>query len=113
MTLLLVAAMFAIGTQTAFCQDASRKTKDKHSYSKPGSNPKSNKPKLIDNSDLVGYKAPAAYLKLDSRGFGEVKEVRDGANTYKLFYNPKTSQCIKTTSRGGKITSVKASTNCV
>ncbi|RZJ66646.1 MAG: hypothetical protein EOO50_08965 [Flavobacterium sp.] len=107
----LLAFFVLIGSQSAFCQD-SKDVKHKRSYSKPGNRHKSATPKLVDNSDLVGIKAPAAYLKLQSRGFGEVKEVRDGANTYKLFFNAKSSQCIKTTSRDGKISSVKAATNC-
>jgi|GEM_PF-4692678 len=65
----------------------------------------------IGNADLVGQLATKAYVKLDKRGFDETKEVRDGGNTYKLWMN-RDGECIKTTSRDGKITSVKASANC-
>jgi hypothetical protein len=62
--------------------------------------------------DLVYKPSKYAYDKLNQRGFAEVKKVSDGGNTYKLFYNNRTRQCIKTTSRDEKITSIHPSSNC-
>jgi hypothetical protein len=62
--------------------------------------------------DLVYKDARNAYSKLQQRGFYEVKKVQDGGNTYKLFYNDRTRQCIKTTSRDERITSINTSNHC-
>lgn len=62
--------------------------------------------------DLVNKDAKNAYSKLQQRGFYEVKKVQDGGNTYKLFYNDRTRQCIKTTSRDERITSINTSNHC-
>jgi hypothetical protein len=66
----------------------------------------------IRYKDLVNESATYAYEELGKRGFYEVKNVNDGATTYKLWKNDETYQCIKTTSRGQKITTIINSTNC-
>lgn len=78
---------------------------------KPQPKPGPGQPAYLRHQDLVGKTATEAYVLLRKRRFSETKEVKGGGNTYKLWMNGK-GECLKTTSRDGKISSVKASSNC-
>lgn len=82
-----------------------------HPKPNPKPQPKPTQPAYMRNADLVGRTATEAYATLKKRRFSETKDVKDGGNTYKLWMN-RDGECLKTTSRDGKITSVKASANC-
>lgn len=83
----------------------------RHHDNHPKPQPKPTQPAYLRNADLVGRTATEAYATLKKRRFSETKDVKDGGNTYKLWMN-RNGECLKTTSRDGKITSVKASANC-
>jgi len=63
-------------------------------------------------SDLVGRGADWSYQELRHRGFDEVKKHQDGGKTYRIFYNYRTNQCIKTLSENKRISSIQNSTHC-
>lgn len=66
----------------------------------------------IRTNDLVDKQALYAYAQLRSRNFNEQKSHQEGGNTYKVWYNNRNNQCIKTTSRDKRITSIVNSTHC-
>lgn len=61
---------------------------------------------------LNNQKATYAYSELRNNGFDEQKTHQQGGNTYKLWYSSSSNQCLKTTSRNEKISSIVVSTNC-
>lgn len=61
---------------------------------------------------LTGQRALYAYDELRKNGFNEQKTHQQGGNTYKVWYNNNTDQCLKTTSRDEKISSIVVSTHC-
>ncbi|WP_228851317.1 hypothetical protein [Aegicerativicinus sediminis] len=63
-------------------------------------------------SDLVGRGAEWSYTELRHRGFQEQKKHQDGGKTYRVFYNYRTHQCIKTLSQNKRISSIQNSTHC-
>lgn len=71
-----------------------------------------------DNNEDFNYgylnrqKANYAYNELRKNGFVEQKNHQQGGNTYKVWFNDDTNQCLKTTSRDEKITSIVVSTHC-
>jgi hypothetical protein len=71
-----------------------------------------NSSRTIVVSDLAYKKAEYAYGELRNRGFNEVKRFQDKDGTYRLWYNDRTRQCIKTTSKYEKITYIRNATNC-
>lgn len=62
--------------------------------------------------DLVGRGATWAYDELRDRGFTEQKNHQNDGKTYRVFYNFRTHQCIKTLSKNKKIASIQNSTHC-
>lgn len=80
---------------------------DNNRYSKDRYNDRN-----YNNRDLVGRQALTAYSILRNRNFYEQKSHQEGGNTYKVWYNRNTRQCIKTTSRDRRITSIVNSTHC-
>ncbi|WP_455168711.1 hypothetical protein, partial [Aegicerativicinus sediminis] len=62
--------------------------------------------------DLIGRSATWAYDELNDRGFREQKSHQDGGKTYRVFYNSRTDQCIKTLSENKRISKVMASNRC-
>lgn len=63
-------------------------------------------------TDLKGQNAELAYSELKTRGFAEQRKHSSGDKTYRVFYNSKTQQCIKTTSISKRIAEIQNSTNC-
>ncbi|WP_228851318.1 hypothetical protein [Aegicerativicinus sediminis] len=63
-------------------------------------------------SDIVGRDAEWSYSELRHRGFDEVKKHQEGGKTYRVFYNYRTNQCIKTLSVSKRIQSIQNSTHC-
>ncbi|MGL3000666.1 hypothetical protein [Flavobacterium sp. RSSB_23] len=61
---------------------------------------------------LSGQRATYAYSELRKNGFDEQKTHEQGGNTYKVWFNNDTDQCLKTTSRDEKISSIVVSTHC-
>ena len=62
--------------------------------------------------ELQGKKAETSYETLKQNGFGEVKEVKGDGVTYKLWWNSRQKQCIKTTSKNYYIVKVENSDGC-
>ncbi|MGL2987671.1 hypothetical protein ACSVH5_08755 [Flavobacterium sp. RSSA_27] len=85
---------------------------DNDRYSKDRYNNDRYSSKSYNNRDLVGRQALTAYSMLRNRNFYEQKSHQEGGNTYKVWYNRNTRQCLKTTSRDRRITSVVSSSNC-
>jgi flagellar biosynthesis GTPase FlhF len=81
-------------------------------YNKDRYDNKYNNRSNYNNQDLVGRSAINAYSALRNRNFYEQKTHQQGGNTYKVWYNRNTRQCIKTTSRDRRITSIVSSTHC-
>ncbi|WP_194767838.1 hypothetical protein [Tamlana sp. I1] len=63
-------------------------------------------------SDLKGWDAVRAYSELEGRGFRQVKEHQSNGNTYRLWRDYDTNQCIKTVSVNKKISQIYASDHC-
>lgn len=63
-------------------------------------------------TDLRGQNAEFAYSELKTRGFSEQRKHSSGDKTYRVFYNSKTQQCIKTTSISKRIVEIQNSTHC-
>ncbi|VXC07782.1 exported hypothetical protein [Flavobacterium sp. 9R] len=66
----------------------------------------------FDYGYLNRQKATYAYSELRKNGFDEQKTHEQGGNTYKVWFNNDSNQCLKTTSRDEKITSIVVSTHC-
>ncbi|MBU2951026.1 hypothetical protein KO493_09985 [Tamlana agarivorans] len=62
--------------------------------------------------DLVGRDALSAYDELNDRGFKEQKKYQDKGNTFRVWYNYRTHQCIKTLSQKRRIDRIYTSTHC-
>ncbi|WP_299885585.1 hypothetical protein [uncultured Lacinutrix sp.] len=65
-----------------------------------------------DVNKLKGMKSKAAYITLDQKEFGNTKTFQEDDVTYKLWYNSKTGQCIKTFSKNYYIARVENSSSC-
>ena len=65
-----------------------------------------------DVHDLMKISATIAYDKLQDRGFVLVKSLQGKTQTYKIWYNNETNQCIKTISINKHIHDVLKSTHC-
>ncbi|AEH02508.1 hypothetical protein [Lacinutrix sp. 5H-3-7-4] len=81
-----------------------------NSTSCKGKNTSANNPYNI--SELSKMKSKAGYTTLEQNGFGNTKTFQEGNVTYKLWYNSKTGQCVKTYSRNFYIVKVENSNNC-
>lgn len=53
-----------------------------------------------------------AYEELSANGFMLQKTHQQGGNTYKIWYNSNTNQCVKTTSKDKLISVIENSSNC-
>ena len=62
--------------------------------------------------DLLGMDAVRAYDQMERRGFRQQKEHSNDGKTYRVWYNSKTDQCIKTVSENKRISEVMRSTHC-
>ena len=119
--LLLVAFLFSINSYGQ-SKEKHNKKKDKEYYNNDNYNYNNNNDryskdrydnrKNYNNQDLVGRSALNAYSTLRNRNFYEQKTHQQGGNTYKVWYNRNSRQCIKTTSRDRRITSIVPSTHC-
>lgn len=63
-------------------------------------------------SYLNGMAALQAYDQLKDRGYRESKSHQDGGKTYRVWYNSRTGECIKTLSQNRRITEVIPSERC-
>lgn len=61
---------------------------------------------------LVTQDALYAYEELRQKGFRETKTYSDKDNTFKLWYNSRTDQCIRTWSKYRKIQNLATANNC-
>ena len=61
---------------------------------------------------LKGWKALSAYAELKSKGFHEIKKHTTNGKTYRIWYNKRTNQCIKTLSKNERIAEIMKSTHC-
>lgn len=77
-----------------------------------GSGNSSNDKKGFNMYDLQGMKAVTAYESLKQNGYGEVKENKGDDVTFKLWWNSRREDCIKTTSKNYYILKVEKSNNC-
>ncbi len=66
----------------------------------------------IDVNFLKGWKALKAYDELKGLGFYEQKSFSSRGKTYRVWYNRKKRQCVKTLSQKEKITQVMESNRC-
>jgi len=96
-------------TSASACKKSSYGGNDYNSGNNGNGNHSGNAVKV---NDLVGWKALSAYDELESRGFREVKKFSSSGKTYRVWYNSRTRQCIKTLSQNKKITSIIRSTRC-
>lgn len=62
--------------------------------------------------DLEGEMATRAYDLLERRGFREGRSHSNDGKTYRVWYNERTDQCIKTLSVNKRIKEVIRSTRC-
>ncbi|WP_281240264.1 hypothetical protein [Flavobacterium praedii] len=53
-----------------------------------------------------------AYGELSNNGFQLQKTHQQGGNTYKIWFNDNSNQCLKTTSRNKLIAKIEPSSNC-
>lgn len=53
-----------------------------------------------------------AYSELTNNGFQLQKTHQQGGNTYKIWFNDNSNQCLKTTSRNKLIAKIEPSSNC-
>ncbi|WP_224491250.1 hypothetical protein [Robertkochia flava] len=89
-------------TSTSYCTNAGNRPEE--SYSK-GSGRTS-----LDF--LQGWGAIKAYDRLADEGFRETKNHKDGGKTYRVWYNSRTGECVKTLSQKEKITEIILSNRC-
>lgn len=61
---------------------------------------------------LDGWGAVRAYDELEDRGFRETKSHKDGGKTYRVWYNSRTGECVKTLSQNKKIAEIIPSNRC-
>lgn len=69
----------------------------------------------VQVSDLDNWLASSAYDEMRSRGFREEGEFVGSGDKHRLFkvwYNTKTKQCVKTAEKNGKITMIQKSDKC-
>ncbi|MCH4823550.1 hypothetical protein ML462_10250 [Gramella lutea] len=62
--------------------------------------------------DLEGEMALRAYDELEYRGFKEGKNHSNDGKTYRVWYNSRTDQCIKTLSVNKRIKEIMESNRC-
>lgn len=86
-------------TSTSYCRDSGD---SRDSYSSRSSS--------MDYLD--GWGALKAYDELEDRGFRETKSHKDGGKTYRVWYNSRTGECVKTLSQDKRITEVVRSNRC-
>lgn len=61
---------------------------------------------------LKGWPATKAYDRLEDRGYTQKKGHRDDGKTWRVWYNSRTGECIKTLSENSKISKVIPSSRC-
>ncbi|MBL7473953.1 hypothetical protein [Robertkochia sediminum] len=61
---------------------------------------------------LKGWPATKAYDRLEDRGYTQKKGHRDDGKTWRVWYNSRTGECIKTLSQNSKISKVIPSSRC-
>ena len=66
----------------------------------------------VQIDDLMGMKAVSAYGELTRRGFVEENKASGSGTTYRVWYNNRTQQCVRTTSQHEQITHIQASDGC-
>ncbi len=66
----------------------------------------------ININELKGMKSKAAYASLEQKGFSNTKTFQEDDVTYKLWYNSKSDQCVKTFSKNYYIARIENSNNC-
>lgn len=67
---------------------------------------------VSDKLDLKGMKSKSAYAKLEQNGFSNTKTFQEDDVTYKLWYNSKKDECIKTYSKNYYIARAEKSNSC-
>lgn len=71
-----------------------------------------NSSKWYNFSSLKGMKAKAAYANLEQHGFANTKTFQEDGVTYKLWWDSKREQCIKTYSKDYYLARIENSHNC-
>ncbi len=66
----------------------------------------------VEYKDLEGEMATRAYDRLERRGFREGKNHSNDGKTYRVWYNNRTDQCIKTLSVNKRIKEIMESNRC-
>lgn len=95
---------------TAMNGKVSSLTDTKTSYCNSSSSSSSGGSTSMDH--LQGRDAVRAYENLEDRGFRETKSHKDGGKTYRVWYNSRTGECIKTLSQNKRITEIISSNRC-
>ncbi len=97
-TVFFVLFLFAVSSSTA--QIASKINKNSNTREK------------FDVNEIKGMKSKAGYASLEQHGFNNTKTFEEDGVTYKLWYNSKKDQCIKTYSKNYYIARAENSSGC-